>query len=421
MPTNQKHVTTSSKPSLTGLNLRERFKGVAWISVIVAVGLVTFPPVLAFIIVAVCADEYFHIVCQLLRNLHTYTRIHRAHIHIGGDSGGVGGSAVVSASSSAAAVPRIHHIVRIEQKQRLAFILANTAICISALYGEAALNCTALMWSLLLCTWSMFRHIEQGHAWMQKDEGDDEGIKDDDEDEQCAKEVEKEEQENVGNSSSNSSGKSRSSSGTPEPIPLVNAPSRSLLLHKSPLSSAYALVGLVVVLFGMWYVGWMFGHGILLLRHDRSQSLGIARVLYVIFLTAAGENGGMVIGKLFGQGQNPSISWLSMRLARKISPKKSMIGGLAQVVASALGSVVWMKVGPVIGLPHHAASSCLIGSFIGIVALLGDLFESLLKRSIGVKDAGRMIPGAGGMMDRMDGLVFAFPAMYYLIRFQFVA
>jgi len=48
---------------------------------------------------------------------------------------------------------------------------------------------------------------------------------------------------------------------------------------------------------------------------------------------------------------------------------------------------------------------------------MGDLFESFLKRSIGLKDAGSLIPGAGGMLDRMDGLVFTFPAFYFYLQY----
>ena len=53
---------------------------------------------------------------------------------------------------------------------------------------------------------------------------------------------------------------------------------------------------------------------------------------------------------------------------------------------------------------------------VAIVAPLGDLAESLLKRNLGIKDMGRLLPGHGGMLDRVDGLLFVLPATYYLVR-----
>ena len=71
-----------------------------------------------------------------------------------------------------------------------------------------------------------------------------------------------------------------------------------------------------------------------------------------------------------------------------------------------------------IGLYYHAIGelhSLLLGVTIGVIAPIGDLFESLLKRDVEIKDAGRFFPGHGGLLDRFDGLLFAAVASYYLI------
>jgi phosphatidate cytidylyltransferase len=64
-------------------------------------------------------------------------------------------------------------------------------------------------------------------------------------------------------------------------------------------------------------------------------------------------------------------------------------------------------------------SAVLIGLILGIMGQLGDLFESLLKRACQVKDSGTMIPGHGGILDRLDSLLFAFPLVYYIARYGY--
>jgi phosphatidate cytidylyltransferase len=98
-------------------------------------------------------------------------------------------------------------------------------------------------------------------------------------------------------------------------------------------------------------------------------------------------------------------------MAPKISPKKSWEGLCGSLLAAAVGSAVLIDL-----LLHepwwHGA---IFGVALSIVAVLGDLTESLLKRDIGVKDMSNLLPGHGGLMDRLDSILFAAPTAFLLL------
>ncbi len=96
-----------------------------------------------------------------------------------------------------------------------------------------------------------------------------------------------------------------------------------------------------------------------------------------------------------------------------ISPKKSWEGAAAGFLAS-IGTAVGLKA--LFGLPIAYGWAALLGALVGVVGQVGDLAESLLKRQANVKDSGRLIPGHGGMLDRIDSLLFVAPVVYYFLQ-----
>jgi phosphatidate cytidylyltransferase len=127
---------------------------------------------------------------------------------------------------------------------------------------------------------------------------------------------------------------------------------------------------------------------------------GLAWVLTVILATWVGDSVALFTGRAFG----------SQKLAPTISPNKSREGAFGGLVASIAVSAVLFQV---FGLGDWKMG-LIAGALIGLAGQVGDLAESVLKRQAGVKDSGSVIPGHGGVLDRIDALLFAFPAGFLL-------
>ena len=159
---------------------------------------------------------------------------------------------------------------------------------------------------------------------------------------------------------------------------------------------ALAVEPVATTMLAVVYVGWLLGHGIAL----ETLPDGAALVLFLVGTTWAGESAAYAVGSLIGRHQ----------LAPSISPHKTIEGAMGQLmvsVAAALGFGAWL-------LPHWSVSTAaLAGAMLGIVGQIGDLVESVIKRSLGAKDASGLVPGHGGVLDRLDGLMFNAPALFY--------
>lgn len=149
---------------------------------------------------------------------------------------------------------------------------------------------------------------------------------------------------------------------------------------------------------GVVYVNWLIGHA-LSLRH---LPAGLDWVLLLVWVTWVGETTAYAVGSTLGRH----------KLAPTISPGKTIEGAVAQLVISpAAALVVQPWLGPALGTLEAIG----IGLVLGVVGQVGDLVESALKRSLGTKDTGRVIPGHGGVLDRIDGLLFNTPVLFYYV------
>jgi len=135
---------------------------------------------------------------------------------------------------------------------------------------------------------------------------------------------------------------------------------------------------------------------------------GVAMVALPLTATWVGDATAFFAGSAWGQ----------RRLAPSISPNKSWEGAVAGVLGAAVGAVIWYAVvrGVLPGAPLSYVSAAFVGAVLGFGAIVGDLVESMLKRDAGVKDSGTLLPGHGGLLDRIDALIFTLPIAYALLR-----
>jgi phosphatidate cytidylyltransferase len=157
-------------------------------------------------------------------------------------------------------------------------------------------------------------------------------------------------------------------------------------------------VSLAVV--GFVCFGWMFGHVAFL----ANAKFAYEYLLYLLFAVELNDVAAFITGKLLGRHA----------LRSNISPKKTWEGALgALAVSLALPWALWFT------FPHLAWQDLLaVGLIVGVGGQLGDLAVSVLKRDLGIKDMGATIPGHGGVLDRIDSLVYVAPLYFHYLRFR---
>lgn len=167
----------------------------------------------------------------------------------------------------------------------------------------------------------------------------------------------------------------------------------------------HSVAGLTSSAFGVFYVGWFSAHVLLI---QRTPGVGPLLVTFLFVVVVLTDTAAYVVGSLVG----------AHPLAPKVSPRKTWEGAFggffAALTGVALLHVFWQKTGAG-GLPGWDIwSSLKAAALMSIVAQIGDLTESCLKRDAGVKDSGAFFPGHGGVLDRCDGFLFAAPILYYI-------
>jgi CDP-diglyceride synthetase len=161
--------------------------------------------------------------------------------------------------------------------------------------------------------------------------------------------------------------------------------------------------GVTSTIFIFVWVGALGSFGALLLSPSLfPDRQGIAFLLAAIVLTVACDVASLLVGSAWGR--HP--------MAPLVSPNKTWEGFVGGAVASILVAVVVIH----FIHPWTIGKALVLGVVVAIVAPLGDLSQSMIKRHLGLKDIGRIMPGHGGLLDRFDGLLFVLPATYFVVK-----
>jgi phosphatidate cytidylyltransferase len=187
------------------------------------------------------------------------------------------------------------------------------------------------------------------------------------------------------------------------PLVLVLIAIFTLLWYLFGIERGSPIAGSAATLFTIGWISLLGSYaGLLLSPSEFPHREGIAFLLGAVIATVANDVGALVIGRWIGRHA----------LAPNVSPHKTWEGWLGGAVFSVAISAA--GVGAI--HPWTPAHAALLGLVVAVVAPIGDLCESLLKRDFRIKDMGSLLPGHGGVLDRVDALLFVLPATYYLVR-----
>lgn len=196
-------------------------------------------------------------------------------------------------------------------------------------------------------------------------------------------------------------------------IPLILTASLILIMVRQLMRRDLhrSLGHIAVTVFGIMYIGWLGSHLVLLRQlpgdGPDSDQIGARLVYLAALLTWATDSAAYLFGVAIGRH----------KLMPRISPKKTVEGAIGGLIGA--GFVGWVCTQTFVPFVTPLAG-ILLGLVVGVLAQLGDLVESMLKRDAGIKDSAELIPGHGGILDRFDSLLFTVPVLYYYFRLVIV-
>ncbi|MBT3193352.1 MAG: phosphatidate cytidylyltransferase [Verrucomicrobia bacterium] len=171
------------------------------------------------------------------------------------------------------------------------------------------------------------------------------------------------------------------------------------------------IITIAVTLLGVWYVAFLLNYLTRLAFGWRDDGMmhavgptGRMMVIYLVAVVKMSDVGAFFTGRKLGKH----------KLFPRLSPKKTIEGLAGGVVSSILVSLgfFWLTDGALGKVQFAFHDALILGMILPVVGVLGDLFESLLKRAAGIKDSGTIIPGMGGVLDVLDSLLFGAPVLY---------
>lgn len=158
---------------------------------------------------------------------------------------------------------------------------------------------------------------------------------------------------------------------------------------------------LALAIMGFIYIGWMFGH----LAYLANSPRGCGYLLYLVVAVELNDVAAFTCGRLFGKH----------KLRDRVSPGKTIEGAVGALVFSM--TLPWLLR---FSFPHFGPLQLILtGLIVGVGGQLGDLAISVIKRDIGVKDMGNVIPGHGGILDRVDSLIYTAPLFMHMVDYYY--
>ena len=170
-------------------------------------------------------------------------------------------------------------------------------------------------------------------------------------------------------------------------------------IKKNSLSKIFNPKFFILNMITFFYIFFIFCN----LSYDIHRSEGPIFFLYIISICFFTDIGGYVFGKLIG-GKKLS----------KISPNKTISGTIGSFTFSIIPLIIFLNLG-YLNLEFNL-NNTLLCLLVSLISQLGDLFISFLKRKAKIKDTGKLLPGHGGVLDRVDGIIFAIPFTYFLLK-----